>query len=73
MILSRFVKQLRGPGVPALTKTEAIGVLRRLLETGQITPLVDSTYPLSEVREALRHMMQDELQGKVIVTPAHAV
>ena len=73
MVLSRFVKQLRGPGVPALTKKEAIAVLRGLLETGKITPIVDSTYPLSEVREAFRHMMEDELQGKVIVTPALAV
>jgi hypothetical protein len=55
------------------TKKEAIAVLRELLATGKITPLIDSTYPLGEVREALRHMMDDELQGKVIVTPAEAV
>lgn len=73
MVLSRFVKQLRGPGVPMPTKKEAIAVLRELLETGKITPIIDSTYPLSEVREALRHMIEDELQGKVIVTPAEAV
>jgi NADPH:quinone reductase-like Zn-dependent oxidoreductase len=73
MALSRFVKQLRGPGVPMPTKKEAITVLRELLETGKITPIIDSTYPLSEVREALRHMIENELQGKVIVTPAEAV
>ena len=73
MVFSRFVKQLRGPGVPMPTKNEAIAVLRGLLETGKITPIIDSTYPLSEVREALRHMMEDELQGKVIITPAQAV
>jgi NADPH:quinone reductase-like Zn-dependent oxidoreductase len=69
VVLSRFVKQLRGPGVPALTKSEAIAALAGLLQSGEITPLVDSMYPLSESREALRHMMDDELRGKVIVTP----
>ena len=38
------------------------------LEAGKITPIIDSTYPLSEAREALRHMIEDELQGKVIIT-----
>jgi NADPH:quinone reductase-like Zn-dependent oxidoreductase len=73
MILSRFVKQLRGPGIPMPTKREAMAVLRELLEAGKITPIIDSTYPLSEVREAFRHMMEDETQGKVILTPTEAV
>jgi NADPH:quinone reductase-like Zn-dependent oxidoreductase len=73
MVLSRFVKQLRGPSVPTPTKKEAIAVLRELLETGKVTPVIDSTYPLSEVREAFRHMIDDELQGKVIVTPSEAL
>jgi NADPH:quinone reductase-like Zn-dependent oxidoreductase len=70
MVLSRFVKQLRRPGVPMPTKKEAIAALRELLETGKITPIIDGTYSLSEVREALRHMIEDELQGKVIITPS---
>jgi NADPH:quinone reductase-like Zn-dependent oxidoreductase len=70
MVLSRFVKHLRGPGLPMPTKKEAIAVLRELLEIGKITPIIDSTYLLSEVREALRHMIEDEIQGKVIITPA---
>jgi NADPH:quinone reductase-like Zn-dependent oxidoreductase len=69
MFLARFVKQLRGPGVPPPTRKEAMAILSRLLEVGKITPIVDSTYPLSEAGEALRHMIQDELQGKVIITP----
>jgi NADPH:quinone reductase-like Zn-dependent oxidoreductase len=72
-VLSPFFKQLRGPGAPPPAKKEAIEALRGLLEAGQVTPIVDSTYPLDGVREAFRHMMEDELQGKVIVTPAEAV
>ena len=73
MFLSRFVKQLRGPGIPLPTREDTIAVLRELLEAGKITPIIDSTYPLSEAREALRHMIEDEIQGKVIITPAEAV
>src|SRR5207247_11397273 len=32
MVLSRFVKQLRGPGLPMPTKKDAMAVLRNLLE-----------------------------------------
>jgi NADPH:quinone reductase-like Zn-dependent oxidoreductase len=69
MFLSRFVKQLRGPGLPMPSKRGAMAVLRELLEAGKITPIIDSTYPLSEAREAFRHMMEDEIHGKVILTP----
>jgi NADPH:quinone reductase-like Zn-dependent oxidoreductase len=44
-----------------------MAVLRELLEAGKITPIIDSTYRLSETREAFRHMIEDELQGKVII------
>lgn len=69
MFLARFDNQLGGSRVPALTKPEAMATLRDLLAAGKLTPIIDSTYPLSEIREAFRHMVEDELHGKVIVTP----
>jgi NADPH:quinone reductase-like Zn-dependent oxidoreductase len=68
MLLSRFVKQLRGPGIAMPTKKGAMAVLRELLEAGKLTPIIDSTYPLSEARDAFRHMIEDEIRGKVILT-----
>ena len=68
MFLSLFIKKL-GSGRSALpTKKEAMRVIRELLEAGKITPIIDSTYPLKDAREALRHMIEDELHGKVIIT-----
>jgi NADPH:quinone reductase-like Zn-dependent oxidoreductase len=55
------------------TKKEAMAVLRELLEAGKITPIIDSTYHLSKGREAFRHMIEDEIQGKVIITAAEAI
>ena len=73
MFLSRFVKQLRGPRVSTPTRKDAMAVLREFLEAGKITPVIDSTYALSEARDALRHMIEDEPQGRVIITVAEAV
>ncbi len=70
MFLSRFMKQLRGPGSSLPSRQDTMAVLREFLEAGKITPIVDSTYPLSEVSEAFRHLIEDEPQGKVIITAA---
>lgn len=69
MFLARFTKQLGGSTVPPPTKHQAMATLRDLLASGELTPILDSIYPLSEIREAFRHMTEDELLGKVILTP----
>jgi NADPH:quinone reductase-like Zn-dependent oxidoreductase len=68
IFLSRFVKQLRGPRGPVPGKPEAMATLTNLLATGKISPIIDRTYPLAETGRAIRHMVEDELQGKVIIT-----
>jgi NADPH:quinone reductase-like Zn-dependent oxidoreductase len=73
IFLSRFVKQLQGPGVSMPSKKEAMAVLRELLAAGKITPIIDSTYELSEARDALQHMIEEETLGKVVITVAGAV
>ena len=72
MVVSRFVKQLGGPSIPALSRKDAMTLLGKLLEGGQITPIIDSTYQLSEVSEAFRHMIEDQTLGKVIIKPTEA-
>lgn len=68
IFLARFVTQLRGPVLPVPGKREIMEYLRDLLESGKLTPVVDSTYDLDDVREAFRHLMEDELLGKVVLT-----
>lgn len=72
ILRSLFVEQLRQgrSGVP--DRKEAMAELRELLEAGKITPVIDSAYPLSEVREAFRHMIEDDLHGKVVLTVGEA-
>ena len=45
-----------------------LAVLRELLETGKVTPVIDRTYPLSEVAEAIGYLEQGHATGKVAIT-----
>ena len=42
--------------------------LRELLEAGQVTPVIDRRYPLSEVADAFRYVGEGHAQGKVVLT-----
>jgi NADPH:quinone reductase-like Zn-dependent oxidoreductase len=46
-------------------------VLKELLEAGKITPVIDRSYPLSEVPEAMRYLEEGRAQGKVMITMEH--
>jgi NADPH:quinone reductase-like Zn-dependent oxidoreductase len=43
-------------------------VLRELLETGQVKPVIDKRYELSETADALRYLGEGHARGKVIIT-----
>jgi NADPH:quinone reductase-like Zn-dependent oxidoreductase len=44
-------------------------VLRELLEAGQVRPVIGRSYPLREVPEAIRHMVQGHGSGgKIVIT-----
>jgi NADPH:quinone reductase-like Zn-dependent oxidoreductase len=43
-------------------------VLKELIEAGKVTPVIDRTYPLSEVPEAIRYLEQGHARGKVVIT-----
>ena len=42
--------------------------LKGLIEAGKITPVIDRTYPLSEVPEVIRYLEEGHAQGKVVIT-----
>jgi NADPH:quinone reductase-like Zn-dependent oxidoreductase len=43
-------------------------VLKELIESGKVTPVIDRTYPLAAVPEAIRYLQEGHAQGKVIIT-----
>jgi NADPH:quinone reductase-like Zn-dependent oxidoreductase len=66
---SLFTKRLRLGRSSTPTRQDAMAILSEFLEAGKITPIIDSIYPLGEAREAMRHMIEDEPHGKVIIVP----
>lgn len=42
--------------------------LRGLMEVGKLVPILDKTFPLAEVPEALRYFGQGQHKGKIIIT-----
>jgi len=66
-LLSPLVRQKLGTWISTERK-EDLEALRELLEAGKITPVVDRTFPLSEVPEAIRYMRKGHARGKVVIT-----
>ncbi|HXV43560.1 MAG TPA: NAD(P)-dependent alcohol dehydrogenase [Anaerolineae bacterium] len=48
-------------------------VIKELLETGKVVPVIDRTYPLSEVAEAIRYLEEGHARGKVVITVERSV
>jgi NADPH:quinone reductase-like Zn-dependent oxidoreductase len=42
--------------------------LKDLIDTGKVTPVIDRTYPLSEVPEAMRYLEEGHARGKIVIT-----
>jgi NADPH:quinone reductase-like Zn-dependent oxidoreductase len=66
MLLSPFVSQ----NLCALTNSENAAdlvVLAELVESGKIAPVIDRTYPLQEAGAAIRHMLDGQVRGKVVI------
>ena len=45
-------------------------LLADLLESGEIRPVVDRTYPLSEVPDAVRNLAEGHASGKIVIRVA---
>jgi NADPH:quinone reductase-like Zn-dependent oxidoreductase len=42
-------------------------VLKELIEAGKVTPVIDRTYSLSEVPEAIRYLEAGHARGKIVI------
>ena len=67
LALSPFVSYLPGMRSWKQSKTPLV-VMQELLEAGKVTPVVDRTFPLSEVPEAIRYLVEGSPRGKVVIT-----
>ena len=67
MVASWFVSQKFVTFIARITKEDLI-ILRELMATGNVTPVIDKCYRLSEVPEAIRYLEEGHARGKVVIT-----
>lgn len=68
LLLSPFVGQKLGTFVCSENRDDLL-VLTELVESGQVGPVIDRTYPLTEAAEAIRSLREGHVRGKLVVTP----
>lgn len=66
-LLSLFVRQRLGTFISTETTGDLV-TLTELIEAGKVTPVIDRTYPLREVPEAIRYLHQGHARGKIAIT-----
>jgi NADPH:quinone reductase-like Zn-dependent oxidoreductase len=66
-LLSPFVSQ-RLVSFLVEPNGEDLRFLAGLIEAGKVTPVIDRTYPLSEVPHAIRHLEDGHPRGKIVIT-----
>lgn len=68
-LLRRFVTQEAGFMVAEVTKQD-LAHLADLVQTGKIKVVIDKTYPLSQLADAMRYLETGRARGKVVITIA---
>ncbi len=67
LVRSVFVSQKMAFFIARVNQRD-LATVGELMATGQVTPVIDRCYPLSETREAFRYMEEGHARGKVIIT-----
>jgi NADPH:quinone reductase-like Zn-dependent oxidoreductase len=69
-LLFPFVSQKLRTFVSSENQEDMI-FLKDLIESGKVTSVIDRTYPLAEVPEAIRYLKEGHVRGKVVITLEH--
>jgi NADPH:quinone reductase-like Zn-dependent oxidoreductase len=67
VVISPFVTQLH-PFRGAKDPGDRLAVLKELIEAGRVTPVIDKTFPLSQIPEAIRYLESGQARGKLVVS-----
>ena len=67
LVLSLFVRQ-RLTTLVSKEHHRYLEALRPLIEAGQLTPVIDRTYPLADVPDAMRHLQAGHARGKIAIS-----
>ena len=68
MVRSSYDRRLPGVRAFRTSDDDPMAVVADLVETGSIVPVVDRTYPLSQVVEAIHDMEAGTAKGRIVIT-----
>jgi NADPH:quinone reductase-like Zn-dependent oxidoreductase len=67
MLMSPFTSQKMGMML-AEPNQKDLNLVAEMMDSGKVKPVIDRTYPLSQIREAMAYLEQGHARGKVIIT-----
>src|SRR5881394_1815247 len=67
MLMSPFISQKMGMMLAEIRQDD-LTKMSDLMQAGKVTPVIDRTYPLSQIREAMKYLEAGHARGKVILT-----
>jgi NADPH:quinone reductase-like Zn-dependent oxidoreductase len=67
MLVSMFVRQQASPTVKRQNHDDLVA-LKELVEAGRVTPVIDSTYSLTETPKAIRRVASGRARGTIVVS-----
>jgi NADPH:quinone reductase-like Zn-dependent oxidoreductase len=71
LFLGPWIRRTTGKKIRVLAvrpNIEDLDFMKELIEAGKVTPVIDRTYPLSEVPEAMGYVGEGHAQGKVVIS-----
>jgi NADPH:quinone reductase-like Zn-dependent oxidoreductase len=71
LLLGPWIRRTTGKKIRILTvrpNTEDVDFVKELIEVGRVMPIIDKTFPLSEVPEGISYVGDGRAQGKVVIT-----
>ena len=71
LLLGAWIRATTGKRIRILAvrpNTEDVDYMKDLIEAGKVTPVIDKTYPLREVPDAIGYVGDGQANGKVVIT-----
>lgn len=71
VLLGSFYSEKDGKKMAALsavTRQEDLVTIKELVEAGKVKSVIDRSYPLSQVAEAMRYLEEGHARGKIVLT-----
>ena len=67
LVISQFTKQ-KMPAFLAKRSQADLMALTELIEAGKVTPVIDRSYSMAQVAEAVEYLEAGHARGKVVIT-----